>query len=110
MKLGQALFFKHNGRRLDGKMWCRRFDPLSRETDFAELLSLTPVVATLKRGQADLSSQFSYAYNYSPDDGAFHAVITMGEQYGLTVTAVDFPLAERLAPFPVDPDYVTPQG
>ncbi|MCQ4160843.1 hypothetical protein NON00_12985 [Roseomonas sp. GC11] len=100
-RLGQALFYKHVGRRCaGGKIWIVRMDMLNAEGSLDSITKITPLLAQSVRGRIDLSDQFLYRYNVSPSEGILCAVVKIREQFGAVVTVMEQPHANTFAAMP----------
>lgn len=92
-RLGQALFYKHVGRRCAGRVWVLRADMLNAGGAMDTIARVTPLLAQSVRGKVDLSDQFLYRYNVSSAEGMFCAVVKIREQFGAMIVAMDEPHA-----------------
>ncbi|WP_156963875.1 hypothetical protein [Muricoccus aerilatus] len=99
-RLGQALFYKHAGRRCTGRVWVLRVDMLNIEGALDKIQRSVPLLAASTRSNVDLSDQFQYRYNVSPSDGIFAAVVKIREQFGAMIVVMDEPHATAFADMP----------
>ncbi|WP_338928197.1 hypothetical protein WDZ11_00020 (plasmid) [Roseomonas mucosa] len=102
-KLGQAIFYKVTGRRCTGRVWVARINMLAPEADFDRLIAMTPMLAESVRESENLSPQFHFRYNASPDEGIVFALARAREQFGVVIAALDEPSASRFAALTMAP-------
>lgn len=104
IKLGKALYFKHNNTIFDGVLYISNGGPLPKdlvsENAFLEYIKNTlkfaPEFPTIKRNGKLLNEQFFYRFNYSPEHGVMHAVVRFSEQFMFQVLAVNREMDQKL--------------
>ena len=92
MKLGKALYYRHNNHVLDGVLRVYHIDLISRDSDrnyIGKILKMAPEYPIIERNKKLLVDQFIYRFNHSPEHGAMHAVVQFGEQFIFQIIAVN---------------------
>jgi hypothetical protein len=97
LRLGQALFYKHMGRRCTGRVYVMRMDMLNAQGALESVLQIIPNLAQSVRGKVDLSDQFVYRYNLSYEHGILGAIVKVREQFGAMLAVMDEPHASAFA-------------
>lgn len=91
-KLGKALFYKHTGKLLDGKVWVLALNAANPEDVIPaldEMLKIAPIVSTSVRSGAPLYDQFIYRFNCSAgDEPILYAVVRFSGQLLYQLAAV----------------------
>jgi hypothetical protein len=103
VKLGKALYYRHNGAVFEGYIYIRICDlhvmqqknPNIRE----DILRLAPVLADLQRGAKKLSDQFIYRYYHNSSSGILHAALTFASQFLLSIMMIRQDTADALDPW-----------
>jgi hypothetical protein len=93
-KLGMALYYKHIGRRLVGRLFCKSISLTNNEL-LKSSLEFAPGVAELQRASKSLSDQFTYRYNFNSDVGVFYGVVGFKEQLGYLIWAFEQDFYEK---------------
>jgi hypothetical protein len=91
IKLGKALYYRHNNQVFDGVMYTHHIDRFSRDTTpefIAEILRMAPVSPEIARNRTQLHDQFIYRCNYSPEHQVLYAVVQFGDQFIFQLIAV----------------------
>lgn len=98
VKMGKALFYRHNHQLFDGTILLRHVNGLASGTDelLATMLRLAPLKPEIGRGGRSLTDQFTYRYDHSAEHGAIHAVVAFNPQLVLSITALGHELFEAL--------------
>ena len=97
LKLGHALFFKHIGRRLTGKVIFSIINFVESNKGVIEkLLSAAPSLSHAFRNGRDLSNRFSYRFNSSIDVGCLWLVVYFGGQQVIALLAAEETFCEGL--------------
>lgn len=101
-KMGKALYYKHIGRRLKGKLFTKSMY-INRNPELLQIIAnMTPMFATLQREFKNLSDQFTYRFNYNADLGIFCAIAGFKEQLGYLIMAMDEEFYKSLPPDTID--------
>lgn len=99
VKLGKALYYRHNNEIFEGDMYVLHIAPLVRDYDpeyLATILRLSPEFATTQRSGMSLSEQFIYRFNNSKELGALFAVVQFNPQLVLQIMAIRRDTADRM--------------
>ena len=91
MKLGKALYYRHNGAIFDGVLYAYHINLFAKDhtADFMErILAKAPALPSIERNKQSLLDQFIYRFNYSPEHGVMYAVVQFGEQYIFQLVAM----------------------
>lgn len=84
VKLGKALYYKHNAKVFDGVLYVDHINVVARDTtpDYIDsILKMAPALAAVERNRKPLSEQFIYRFNHSPDAPVMYAVVQFGDQF-----------------------------
>jgi hypothetical protein len=84
VKVGQALYYRHNGHLLDGVLYANHIDVFARDTtpEFINgILRAAPSWAAVQRNRMSLSDQFIYRFNHKPEFQMMYAVVQFGDQF-----------------------------
>lgn len=99
IKLGKALYYRHNEHIFDGALYLRNINAAARDTtpEFLDsILKIAPGLAVTERNKKSLSHQFIYRFNYSPEHRAMYAVVQFGQQLIFQIVAVSREMDSRL--------------
>lgn len=100
VKLGKALYYKHNGALFEGVIYAHHINTLG-ESDPSGLmggvLRIAPEFAQPMRNGKSLADQFIYRFNHSPEHGALYAVVRFSEQFIFQLIVLRADMANRLA-------------
>lgn len=91
IKLGKALYYRHNKEILDGIVYSCHLNTLNDPSPVASLLSfkdLSPWVAITERGKKPLSDQFIYRFLSHEALGGVHAIVRFTDQFIFSILAV----------------------
>jgi hypothetical protein len=91
IKLGKALYYRHNEHIFDGVLYVRHINAVARDTTpefLGSILKIAPTLAVTERNRKPLSDQFIYRFNYSPEHRAMYAVTQFGQQLIFQIIAV----------------------
>lgn len=91
IKLGKALYFKHNRHAFDGVLYTHHVGRLRADTTpeyLAEIYRTAPGLPELNRNRKSLYDQFIYRFNHSPEHGVMYAVAEFGAQWVFQLMAV----------------------
>ncbi len=105
IKLGKALYYRHNKHVFDGVMYVHHIDRFSRDTTpeyIAEILRMAPASPEIARNGKSLLDQFVYRFNYSPEHRVMYAVVQFGDQFIFQLIAVGREMDTKLRE--VNPD------
>jgi hypothetical protein len=105
IKLAQALHFQHVGAPLDGVVYVYHVNAVTMNSGpelMKSILAIAPDLATIKRGNRQLTDQFIYRFNYNAEHGAMYAVVQFSAQFIFQVIALSKTMDERLAAFVQD--------
>lgn len=94
-KLGKALYYKHVGRRLIGRLLCRSIPLIEGRDLLQSSLGFAPEVPMLERASEDLSDQFVYRYNVNEKYGVLFSVVGFKEQLGYLLFAFEQEFYDR---------------
>lgn len=84
IKLGKALYYRHNNHIFDGVIYVHHIDRMSRDTTpeyMQSVLSMAPGTPEIERNRNSLFEQFIYRFNHSPEHGVMYAVVQFGDQF-----------------------------
>ena len=84
IKLGKALYYKHNAHIFDGILYVNHIALTARDTtpEYIEsILKMAPALAAIERNRKPLSEQFIYRFNNSPEGQVMYAVVQFGDQF-----------------------------
>jgi hypothetical protein len=98
-KLGKALYYRHNGRPFEGVIYASHFNSLSKAHPpqlMDSILGIAPIVSEAKRASQELSDQFIYRFNHSPEHGIIYAVVHFNPQMIFQVIAVGWDMEARI--------------
>ena len=99
IKLGKALYYRHNNHVFDGAMYVHHIDRLSRDTTpafIAEILRMAPASPKIVRNGKPLLDQFIYRFNHSPEHRVMYAVVQFGDQFIFQIIAVGHEMDAKL--------------
>lgn len=99
VKLGKALYWKHNGQLFDGVLYARHVSTLEQAFTpevLDGMLHLAPEGMESRRNAKSLADQFIYRFNHSPQQGALYAVVRFSEQFIFQIIAVSAEMDARL--------------
>src|SRR5262249_54774497 len=91
IKLGQALYFRHNNHAFEGGMYVRHIDRFARDTTpefISDILRMAPASPKIARNGKSLLDQFIYRFNHSPEHRVMYAVVQFGDQFIFQIIAV----------------------
>jgi hypothetical protein len=99
VKLAKALHYRHNRSPFEGVIYLSHLNGLmeSHAPLLDTALGISPLIAEIQRSGKDLSDQFAYRFNYSPEAGVIHAVARFSEQILLQIIAVGWEMEARLS-------------
>lgn len=83
IKLSKALYYKHNGKILDGTVYINHISTVSKDTTpelLNILLSIAPILPEIKRNNKSGLDQFIYRV-YSEPSGILYVVVQFTQQY-----------------------------
>lgn len=83
VKLGKALYFKHNGHVFDGAIYIYKIDRFSKyeRSNLMEIISrLAPGLPEIKRNGKSLFQQFIYHLNHNSEQRVLYAAVQFGDQ------------------------------
>jgi hypothetical protein len=84
VRLGKALYYKHNAEVFDGVVYVNHINVMARDTtpDYIDsILRMAPALATVERNRKPLSNQFVYRFNHSAEGQVMYAVVQFGDQF-----------------------------
>lgn len=99
VKLGQALYYLHNRKVLDGVVYSSHISALEKEFDpqlLVDMLGDLPAIPSIRRNAKTLHDQFIYRFNNHPEWGVVHAVVQFSEQFIFQILAMRKDTEERL--------------
>lgn len=99
LKLGKALYYKHNQKLFDGVIYTHYINPLFIDNlpqQLSQILSKAPLAVALKRNGQSLSNQFNYRFNHSSEHEVFYSVVELSDQFLVQLFAVGWNMAEML--------------
>ena len=99
IKLGKALYFRHNNHIFDGVLYIHHVNLLSKDTTpdyIRDILSKAPELPIIERNKQPLIDQFIYRFNHSQEHRVMYAVVQFGEQFIFQLIAVSREMDERL--------------
>ena len=99
VKLGKALYYRHNSALFEGDIYVRHLAPVGSDKDgqdLKEILRFAPVPVFPERSRKALGDQFMYRFNADSTFGIINAVIEFNPQLIYHVTALSKKLAEEL--------------
>lgn len=91
IKLGKALYFKHNNHAFDGVLYTHHINRLRADTTpkyLAGIYKMAPGLPVVDRNKKSLADQFIYRFNHSPEHRAMYAVVEFGIQWIFQIIAV----------------------
>jgi hypothetical protein len=91
IKLGKALYFRHNRHAFDGVLYTHHVNRLRADTTpeyLAEIYRMAPGLPELNRNSKSLYDQFIYRFNHSPEHRVMYAVVEFGAQWVFQLIAV----------------------
>lgn len=100
IKLGKALYYKHVGRPLQGKMRVKHLSALLDGFDAIEKFAqLLPDVVPTGRARQDLTDQFVYRIAIDPVQGALSTIVQFNPQLIFVLLAVSDETLNRMPQF-----------
>lgn len=100
VKLGQALYYRHNGNQLfEGDVYVRHINPFLRRNlpeQWESVLQFAPQLARPQRNTKSLADRFIYRFDHNADIGVMYAVVQFGDQLVLQIMAVRHDLAKEM--------------
>ncbi len=99
VKLGKALFYRHNETLFDGIIYADHINMLAVDDPPAfmkEITARAPKLSESIRGNQRLDDQFIYLFNNSAEEGVMYAVVQFSEQFIFQIIAVSHAYATRL--------------
>jgi hypothetical protein len=99
VKLGRALYYRHNNVPFQGVIYANHFNTLSKAHTPAlieSLLRIAPMQPELKRANQDLSDQFIYRFNHNAEHGAMYAVVQFSEQMIFQILAMRWEMSDQI--------------
>jgi hypothetical protein len=99
VKMGKALYYKHNGHVFDGVLYVNHISLAARDTtpDYIDsILRMAPALAAVERNKRPLSEQFIYRFNNSPEAQVMYAVVQFGEQFIFQLIAMGREMQAKL--------------
>lgn len=91
IKLGKALYFKHNNHVFDGVLYTNHINRLRADTTpeyLAGIYKMAPGLPIVDRNKKSLADQFIYRFNHSPEHRVMYAVVEFGVQWIFQIIAV----------------------
>jgi len=99
VKLGKALYYRHNDEVFEGDIYIKHIDPLIKNKNPAYwqgLLNFAPRFATPQRNSKSLADRFIYRFNHDTRLGVIYAVVQFGHQLIFQIMAARHDLALEL--------------
>jgi hypothetical protein len=99
IKLGKALYYKHNAHIFDGILYVNHISVTARDTtpEYIEsILKMAPAMAAIERNRKPLSEQFIYRFNSDPEGQVMYAVVQFGDQFIFQMIAMGREMHENL--------------
>lgn len=91
VKLGKALYYKHNSAILDGVIYAHHIDLTRKNATpeyFNDILRLAPSLALVERNRQSLSDQFTYRFNSNAEAQVMYAIVQFGDQFVFQIIAL----------------------
>jgi hypothetical protein len=107
VKLGKALYYRHNDQIFEGDIYVQHIDPLVKNKDpeyLRNLLQMAPGLVIPERNTVPLGDQFAYRFNCNAELGVLYAAVEFNPQLVLLIMAVSLEAARRMAEDPTAPD------
>jgi hypothetical protein len=99
LKLGKALYYRHNQQIFEGDIYIKHVDPLIKNKDpeyWQSVLSFAPHFAMPRRNTKSLVDRFIYRFNHDSGLGVIYTVVQFGPQLIFQIMAVRQDLAIEL--------------
>jgi hypothetical protein len=100
VKLGKALYFRHNQTVLDGVIYADHINLLDRDRTpevMQHILREAPQLSESRRANQSLQDQFVYRFNHSSEHGVMYAIVQFNEQYIFQLVVVGWEMEATLA-------------
>lgn len=99
VKLGKALYYRHNDMLFDGIIYANHINIISIDKPPAlmeEILRMAPDLSIPQRSKRPLTDQFIYRFNHSAEHGVMYAVVEFSEQFVFQLIVVGYEMANKL--------------
>ena len=99
VKLGMALYYKHNGALFDGVIYADHvnFLAIDKPSDVLnKMLRMAPHLSTPQRANTLLIDRFIYRFQHSPEQGLMYAIVQFNEQFIFQLIVIDHKMADEL--------------
>lgn len=99
VKLGKALYYRHNKTLLDGTIYALHINILNVDQPsalMADMLQLAPGLSQSQRNNMPLTDQFIYRFNNSHQEGVMYAVVQFSEQFMFQLIVLSDEMAAKL--------------
>lgn len=100
IKLGKALYYRHNDEVLDGDVHVAHLDPIRKSGNqefWNSVLEYAPALASPERNTKTLAERFIYRFNHDAALGVMYAVVGFGPQLVFQIMALRKDIADQLA-------------